>query len=304
MKQVYSEWNILSKRILGFLKVIEFSYNSFNKNPDGNSTANQRIINNGKSIFESLTTFQENYENTLPKNVNDEIRCFLEQEGSYFKGEDLSATLKNERVAMFAIIFSLLESKISYYMKNNQVYIHKAVEIAFSHLQRMLEVDKEMQEKWSSAKGEINFEMFGALHLLSHKIYAFKADSKTQKTDLIFQSLDERTKHEEEIQRLKDSVEGLVLTEWKVVNSQNELENQINIAKNQASIYSTESLSSLELASCRYLIMVSEKHLVIPKRFQEFTENAILYRVVNIVYRPNSPSKRAKNGSKTKKKKT
>lgn len=60
-------------------------------------------------------------------------------------------------------------------------------------------------------------------------------------------------------------------------------------AKNQAKRYSKGSLSSLELSSVRYLVIVSEKHVKdLPS---EINEDNLIYRIVNIAYNPSTPSK-------------
>ena len=61
------------------------------------------------------------------------------------------------------------------------------VERAFIHLQRTIVVDHDIRKKWKSAfnTGEIACERLGAVHLLSHGIWAFKADALGERTDLI-----------------------------------------------------------------------------------------------------------------------
>jgi len=297
MNQIYSDWKELSKRILAFLKVIEFSYQSFNKHLDGDREANDEIINNGVSIYNDLIFFCKKYREGIPiivaeKINNEKLKIIFSEPSSD------GPALKVKRVAKMAIFLRLLECETSYFFTDQQRYLHKSVEISFSHLQRIIEVDKVVQEKWSAAANyETDVEKLGALHLLSHKIYAFKSDALGQKTDLIFQELSVAEKLEKEINNLRDCVEGLVLTEWKIANEIN-LEKKVAEAKEQAEIYSTESLAPLELRDYRYLIIVSETHLKIPEHLRLFKENEINYRVINIAYKPQCPSKRSRKNSK------
>ena len=55
-------------------------------------------------------------------------------------------------------------------------------ERAFLHLRRLLAVDRDVRAKWKAAyegkQGEVACEALGAVHLLSHGIYAFKVDER------------------------------------------------------------------------------------------------------------------------------
>lgn len=92
--------------------------------------------------------------------------------------------------------------------RTQQVRLCKAVEVAFAHLQRQIAVDVCIGEenkylclkdrcvctgnKWRKAfeKGEYACEKLGVVHLLSHKIWAFKALSVRAETDLVLYTLD------------------------------------------------------------------------------------------------------------------
>lgn len=133
------------------------------------------------------------------------------------------------------------------------------------------------------SKRELVFEKLGGTHLLLHRIWAFKIDAAGERTDLV---LAERIAQDN---ILYQSVDGLVLTEWKRVENQSDLESRIQAAKTQAKKYSQSSLVNIELSNHRYLVMVSEDYLDIPN--DEMVDGNITYRVINIAYKPSTPSK-------------
>ena len=82
--------------------------------------------------------------------------------------------------------------------------------------------------------------------------------------------------------------ETLVLTEWKLVHTEAELEQKIKQAHAQANRYASGILAGLELAQYRYLVLVSEPVLDMPPYESEAD---ITYRHINIAVKPNSPSR-------------
>ncbi len=121
----------------------------------------------------------------------------------------------------------------------------------------------------------------GGDHLLFHKIWAFKSYAAGERTDLI---LKESTSPNNPI---CTKAEGLVLTEWKTA-TQTDCDAKIAQAKKQAHCYGKGSLHPLELASTRYIVIVSEKELSIELSQSEL--EGITYKVINIAYNPNTPS--------------
>lgn len=127
--------------------------------------------------------------------------------------------------------------------------------------------------------------MLGGEHFLLHKIWSFKINSTGERTDLVLE-----TKISEK-DDLLESVNGLVLTEWKVAD-QNDVEAKINEAITQANKYALGSLYSTDLRKYRYIVIVSKKNLGIGNYERE--ENGNVYKIINIAYNPDSPSIGAK----------
>lgn len=176
-----------------------------------------------------------------------------------------------------------LKSNITYHLSNMQEKIRKSVEIAFGHLQRQLVADSSIRETWSRCKHETDFEKLGGSHLLSHKLWGFKIDAVGERTDLV---LSEKIEDDDPLYK---SVDGLVLTEWKVVRDSADYRSQIENAKKQVKRYSSGALGAVELSNYYYLVLVSQDYLKIDNNCIQEAENT--YRIVNIAYAPSSPSR-------------
>ena len=143
------------------------------------------------------------------------------------------------------------------------------------------------RKKWVSGflEGETKCEKLGSVHLLLHGVWAFKAHAEKGRTDLILnEPLSDTT-------MIEKTSTALVLTEWKVVRENKELDAKIRDAHEQTKIYSAGVLSGVELVKYRYLVMVSEKGMKMPS---DFVEGNVTYRHINIPVDPDTPSKEAR----------
>jgi hypothetical protein len=165
------------------------------------------------------------------------------------------------------------------------------VERAFIHLQRSIIADRTVHATWHSAfeDGETACEKLGAAHLLLHGIWGFKANAEGERTDLI---LGQRLQIDSQVERASDA---LVLTEWKVVRDANELVGKAQEAFDQARRYSEGSLAGFELASRRYLVIVSTPRLEMPS---DRTQDLVTYQHINVAVGPATPSVESRNHSK------
>ena len=129
--------------------------------------------------------------------------------------------------------------------------IRSRSEFAFAHLQRSIVVDEAFRKKWQDAfaAGETVCEGLGAVHLLSHGIWAFKVNAAGERTDLVYAEplADFATRH-----RYAD---GLVLTEWKKAATAKEAARKFEEAWDQARRYAQGVLAGNELTSHRYAVV-------------------------------------------------
>lgn len=177
-----------------------------------------------------------------------------------------------------------LETELSYHFTDFTARAKRLSERAFAHLQRSIVADPDCAKRWryAFATGETECEQLGAAHLLWHGIWAFKANAKGERTDLIIgDTLNDQRNDIEEI------AEALVLTEWKKVTSQSDLRSKAAEALNQARRYATGSLAGIELDAYRYIVLVTKEGMRMP---EDFDREGVRYRHVNIAVAPLAPS--------------
>src|SRR5258707_13086277 len=71
----------------------------------------------------------------------------------------------------------LKKGNLSFILSDTQEVLRSRADRAFEHLQRMIVADSDYKAKWQAAfdRGEEACEQLGAVHLLLHGIWAFKA---------------------------------------------------------------------------------------------------------------------------------
>lgn len=166
------------------------------------------------------------------------------------------------------------------------------VERAFLHLQYSIVANEDIRNKWELAfeSGEVTCEKLGAVHLLQHGLWAFKAHSEKERTDLV---LGEGLQLTEE---MKGAAAALVLTEWKAVHRVEDLPAKLEEARTQVRVYAGGSLAGFELEAMRYLIMVSKDRMAMPST--EYIDG-IAYRHINIAVAPVIPSKEGRRSARS-----
>ena len=176
------------------------------------------------------------------------------------------------------------QSEFSHLTSDNQILARNLIERAFLHLQRSIVADPTVQSSWQRAfdAGETACERLGSTHLLLHGIWAFKANSAGERTDLVLGTRLEITP------QIEGASEALVLTEWKVVRKASEYHQRADEALRQARLYSAGSLAGFELSDRRYIVIVSQDRL--GEAPSDHVENGVEYQFKNIVVAPESPS--------------
>jgi hypothetical protein len=231
------------------------------------------------AVWSDMLRFRENFGGIVP--AADEALDRFKADNSIDTTKGYNNDFNGARVLVLKLIG--LGAEVSHALRDRLEQVRLASELAFQHLQRLLVVDAEFRRKWANAfkAGEIHCEKIGAAHLLWHGILAFKVDATGGRTDLIYQ--------EHMLTDELAGVRGLVLTEWKVAHGDGA--HEFSVAKSQAKNYATGVLGGLELASHRYLVVVTEKQVRVPP---DKVCQSVTYRHINIAVDPESPSKAAK----------
>ena len=148
------------------------------------------------------------------------IKDLIDPFAASFKEPEQGTIDKNLPILQLqvAVIYSL-KSQMIYYLSGTQRELQYLADRSFMHLQQCIIADEEYKKKWESAfkKGETKCEALGAIHLLWHGIWAFKANTTGGRTDLVLGNIiDNGTK-------AIQTALGLVLTEWKLVRRESEI---------------------------------------------------------------------------------
>lgn len=279
---VRSEWAAVSARIEGFLNSTTMYLRALvTSKEDPYGGARDVLLPESTRIYTALDQFLKRHSSTLPQAAQEALHRFIDEHGEYFK--EASDTGMNGIKRIVPALGSI-RTEVSFHLADFGVTARRLSERAFIHLQRIIVVDEGVRKKWQNAfgQGEVRCEQLGAVHLLSHGIWAFKVDATGERTDLVF--TDNRIKES----AIETAAEALVLTEWKKVSSPRECDAKAAEARRQADRYSAGSLAGIELATYRYIVLVSEKHL---NSIEDFKNGDITYRHINIAVNPLTPSK-------------
>jgi hypothetical protein len=279
-----TEWKAINARIQALIEAGTFFLGTPDNDQHGGSSL---LIENAHETAQRLRAFMEQYERQLEpeqlkclglfwlKYRNDLIPPYGDPSG--FSG-----------VTSVLTYLASFRAEFEYLSRDNVAIVRSLVVRAFTHLQRLIVTDRFARELWAETfeAGEPACEGFGSCHLLSHGIWAFKTSAEGERTDLVLGGeLDIESK---EVQR---SSVGLILTEWKVVRKEDELQEKIEQAFEQAKRYRSGILAGFEVASPRYLVIVSQDHLDMP---QPREDGGVMYEYLNIAVSPSSPSKIAR----------
>ena len=255
---------------------------SHNASPYGADKALQKHC---EDICTSIEHFSGSFSDFLPDAANIAIDRFLADGGKQIRENRDGDALVVRTIIVKLIAF---ESELTYCLESPMERVRSASELAFMHLQQLIVADEEYRAKWREAFSvrETHCEKLGAVHLLWHGIWAFKADASSGgRTDLVYQ---------EPLQVDAAPVAiGMILTEWK--RADGSPEHAYAEARHQAEFYSAGVLGGVELTSHRYLVAVTKKQIVPPT---DATEGTVTYRHINIAVEPETPSIAAKRLAK------
>jgi hypothetical protein len=151
-----------------------------------------------------------------------------------------------------------VKAELDYYFADGEIAARRVVERAFLHLQRSLAADEDVRGRWRKAKDELACEKLGALHLLAHGIWAFKAHTSGARTDLIL------GRPMADGEPGVSDVESLVLTEWKLAKDSLEAPNKVGEAHTQLDLYRRGALGGFELSTRRYVVVVADREVLLP----------------------------------------
>lgn len=284
-----AEWRALSQK-LDALREVTRAFTDGGALAEYYGASNVTLVPALKDLWDDLNRFASTFGSALPPKAAATLNRHLFANPKPFKRDGQGADALQGAVFMLGILMAA-RADVDYALADTEVVARRLVDRAFTHLQRSLVADRFVNAKWRRAfrEGETACERLGAVHLLSHGLWAFKADAKGGRTDLIIGGpvrLDHASR----------SAEAMVLTEWKLVRNTDDPAAKLEEAITQAQIYCEEVLAGFEIESRRYAVLVAERNL---SGLPDATERAgKTYQTVAVTVTPATPSVRSKAASK------
>jgi hypothetical protein len=273
-----TKWQALSARIEGLIQAGELLSRTSRGN-DVYSVTGRSIMPELAAIRGEILRFGMAHETELPNDARDALERFKENPAVRASTNEFSGLSLIVPVAVF-------RSEFNYLIHSWESEARTLTELAFEHLRRLIFVDQHHRDNWNAAfSHETRCEQLGAVHLLSHGIWAFKISNRGS-TDLVFGEPMEQ--HAVQVRR---TARALVATEWKRVKNADECAAKASEAQKQLRAYERGVLADLTLTSTRYVVLVSSKTLPAVK---DAVVEEITYRHILIATDPDSPSGEAR----------
>ena len=270
-----TEWRLLARRLDNWTRVAELFFRT-DQTAFAQTTASDAaglLTREPNEIVAAIDALE------LPSDIQDEFA--RAREGA----AGLLRTTGESKHSVWCrwLGLSALRIPLDNHLRTTEEPRRRLVERAFLHLNRTLSVDQPTRDAWREAfEYEPDCEKLGALHLLGHGIYAFKAEAGTGRTDLILND----ALVEDDVK----NVEAMALTEWKCVRDANELAASARTAKEQIERYANVELLGFELRTHRYAVLVTEQAMRLPA---DELIGAVHLHYINIVINPERPSVQA-----------
>ena len=285
------QWKIIASRIQGLMRATELHARFLAVRSSDSYGRTKNLREQGAQILSELSEFADRFRDTLPPAAVSRIEDFIKEKAPLLRATDGSPDTREELAWAGLVMLGAFETEVSFLLADQQQFIRSRSEVAFAHLQRSIVVDEAFRKKWQEAfaAGETACEGLGAVHLLSHGIWAFKVNAAGERTDLVYAEplTDFVTGH-----RYAD---GLVLTEWKKAATAKEAARKFEEARDQARRYAQGVLAGNELTSHRYAVVVSGQQVDVP---DDLDQGGIVYRHVAIAVEPKPPSKPSPGGDR------
>ena len=269
-----SEWTRIAARIAGLVEASRLFMGSSVADIDPHDCVRRFIMPEARGIYLALRRFRQGHADALPDDARRFLSKFLKDAEGIVPDAAGSADLGP------VVVWQLFCTQFEYLLQDREQALISLTERAFDHLQRLIVADETVRARWEAAfdAGEVACEKLGGAHLAHHGIHPFKAQASgtargaCEATDLVYQ---------EPVLELGEAVKGaeaFVLTEWKLVRSPAELQRKTKEAIAQAELYRAGTLSTLEIRTVRFIIVVT-RHLL-PSSFEREAGSGTYRRII------------------------
>jgi hypothetical protein len=279
-------WHALSARIEGLIAAAQFIVPALQQdNGDGCGIVREWIAPELEKITAEMDEFRKMSANDLPQAAMVVLDKFCENFPF-----TIGFQSADPKLAPIAALITF-RSEFEFLIRDNEIESCNRVEVAFEHLRRMIAVDEQIRQKWKKAfkSNEPACERLGAIHLLSHGIFAFKIVGGDSATDLAFnEPIDDRS------HIIRHAARTIVLTEWKRIIEPTGDKKAVE-ARKQTVQYAGGVLGDTVLERTRYIVLVSERQIA---QVQDLEADGIKFRHVHIAVDPLPPSRAARQPRK------
>src|SRR5262245_46140665 len=175
-----SAWTTLSARIGGFVNSGNAYMSVLTGSGDPGGVARRTLLPAIEQLYDALRDFAHIHSKSMPEAAQRCLAAYIEKDGPDWKGSNPDATAVAPRAVAALSIFL---DEMQFHLADSSVYACRLTERALSHLQRLIVVDHAIRSSWQAAytSGETDCEKLGAIHLLQHGIWSFKAHTATER---------------------------------------------------------------------------------------------------------------------------
>jgi hypothetical protein len=240
------------------------------------------LADHARAVRSDLLEFTRVLDSSLAP-AKEAIQRVANETGALLEAALSGGAMRQGQIRTALIKLAALEGEVTYLLRDNEQSIRGVSERAFEHLRRSIVADRQIRARWLDAysAGEVACERLGAVHLLGHGIWAFKANADGGRTDLVYQ---DRLSEFELVER---TATGLILTEWKRLPDGDNSDKLFDQARQQAHQYAAGILAGIELRNHRYAVLVTKHQVVVPNDLQV---GSVTYRHICIPVDPHVPS--------------
>ncbi|MBV1881539.1 MAG: hypothetical protein KUG82_07890 [Pseudomonadales bacterium] len=209
---LHDEWLAIEKLIGDIISICN-SYINMRKaeGADNKSVVKRVIFPFYSEISERIIKFKERYSAVLTEEANHRLESFQDETKIVLGAKSSTGEQSASSVLYTSAQLQKFKSDFNYLISDLDAVAFRLTERSFLHLQQSICVDDPTRTAWMNAfsNREEKCEKLGAIHLLSHGIYSFKANTENGNTDLVLsEPVTEKT-----TEFANRTSEGLVLTE-------------------------------------------------------------------------------------------
>jgi hypothetical protein len=173
MSLVYStSWKAISDQIKGLVEAGQFYLTCMSiHRSDEFSIVKRTLWPHFQDVLQELSTFHEHHKNDIPAGAAFCMKKFIDRWQPHLTMTEGDTLLPPLVQAALASLISF-QAEMTYQLSDLSVVAKRLSERAFTHLQRSIIADSDIQKRWKKAfeGGEVACEKLGGVALLLHGI--------------------------------------------------------------------------------------------------------------------------------------